>query len=63
MIFNKPSRGLMTIDHDQLEDSTPEGLQRLAKFVGLKVDSNWDHKTLARKVYWEINPIPTARMY
>lgn len=63
MIFSLPSRGSTTIDRDQLEDAKPEALQRLAKFVGLKVDSNWDHQTLARKLFWEINPIPPARMY
>jgi len=59
MSFSDP----MKIDRDQLVDSTTENLQRLAKFVGLKVDSNWDHQTLARKLFWEINPVPEARMY
>jgi hypothetical protein len=61
----------MTIDRDQLEASPTEVLQRLAKFVEksqsedsqFKLDPNWDHKTLARRLFWEINPIPEARMY
>lgn len=63
MIFRLPDRRPATIDRDQLEDSAQENLERLAKFVGLKVDPNWDKTTLARKLSWEINPIPEARMY
>ena len=51
------------IHRDQLEEASLESVERLAKFVGLKIDPNWDRETLARRLFWEVNPIPEARMY
>lgn len=52
-----------TIDREDLLVTKRIDLERLAKFVKLRVDPNWDDETLARKLFWEVNPIPPASMY
>ena len=62
-MIKQPDRRIMTIDRDQLEYAKTEDLVRLAKFVKLPIEPDWDHAILARKLFWEINPPQTSGMY
>jgi len=63
MSTKQPDRRIMTIDRDQLEDAKTEDLVRLAEFVGLPIEPDWDHAILARKLFWGINHFNPPGMY
>lgn len=52
-----------TISLEDLTDSSKENVERLAKFLKMRVDPNWDKETLCKRVFWEVIPPQQASMY